>query len=80
LAPLVDRSVGVARAAEVGDATLPAGEMIVMWYWSSNRHESLFTDGKRFEGTRANGRDHVSFGVRRPHFCLGANLAGRKFP
>jgi cytochrome P450 len=36
MTPLVDRSVGAAQDAEVGGATIPAGDMIVMWCWSSN--------------------------------------------
>jgi cytochrome P450 len=53
------------------------GEKVVLYYWSANRDESVFTDPLRFDI----GRDpnpHVGFGGPGPHFCLGAHLARRE--
>jgi cytochrome P450 len=50
------------------------GDKAVLFYYSANRDESVFTDPERFDITRAP-NPHVGFGAPGPHFCLGANLA-----
>lgn len=62
----------------VGDTTISAGEKVVMWYWSANRDETVFTDGNRFDIERANTSDMVGFGGGGTHYCLGASLARRE--
>jgi len=50
------------------------GDKVVLFYYSANRDEAVFTDPERFDITRAP-NPHVGFGGPGPHFCLGANLA-----
>ena len=50
------------------------GEKAVLFYYSANRDEAVFTDPERFDITRAP-NPHVGFGAPGPHFCLGAHLA-----
>ena len=49
------------------------GEKVVMWYVSSNRDESRYTEPDRFDATR--NPEHQAFGAGGRHFCLGAALA-----
>jgi cytochrome P450 len=53
------------------------GDKAVLFYWSANRDESVFTDPGRFDITRSP-NPHVGFGAPGPHFCLGAHLARRE--
>ena len=48
---------------------------MVTWYVSANRDEETFEDPYRFDITRRNAGEHVTFGPGGPHFCLGAHLA-----
>jgi len=50
------------------------GDKAVLFYYSGNRDEAVFTDPERFDITRAP-NPHVGFGAPGPHFCLGAHLA-----
>ena len=49
----------------------------MLFYWSANRDESVFTGAGRFDISRAP-NPHVGFGAAGPHFCLGAHLARRE--
>jgi len=51
-----------------------AGDKLVLYYWSANRDEAVFTDPLAFDITRSP-NPHVGFGGPGPHFCLGAHLA-----
>jgi methyl-branched lipid omega-hydroxylase len=62
----------------IGDTAIAAGDKLVMWYWSANRDESVFTNGHAFDLRRANAKDQLGYGGGGPHFCLGANLARRE--
>ena len=62
------------RDAEVGGVPIAAGEKVTLWYSAANRDESQFPDPDRFDVGRTP-NEHVAFGGRGPHFCLGANLA-----
>jgi len=53
------------------------GDKTVLFYYSANRDEAVFTDPERFDITRAP-NPHVGFGAPGPHFCLGAHLARRE--
>jgi methyl-branched lipid omega-hydroxylase len=53
------------------------GDKAVMFYWSANQDETVFTDPARFDITRSP-NPHVGFGAAGPHFCLGAHLARRE--
>ncbi|MBV9314519.1 MAG: cytochrome P450 [Pseudonocardia sp.] len=60
-------------AAEVGGATIPAGQFVIPWLSAANRDERVFADPDRFDIHRSP-NPHVSFG-HGIHFCLGAPLA-----
>jgi methyl-branched lipid omega-hydroxylase len=53
------------------------GDKAVLFYWSANRDESVFTDAGKFDVSRTP-NPHVGFGAAGPHFCLGAHLARRE--
>ncbi len=59
--------------AELGGRRIREGEKVVMWYVSSNRDESRFSDPDRFDVTR--NPEHQAFGAGGRHFCLGTALA-----
>ena len=56
---------------------IKAGDKLILYYWSANRDETVFTDPERFDITR-DPNPHVGFGGPGPHFCLGAHLARRE--
>lgn len=58
----------------VGGVTIPGGDTIQCMIGGANRDPSLYEDPDRYDLTRANADQHVSFGTGR-HFCLGAALA-----
>jgi cholest-4-en-3-one 26-monooxygenase len=62
------------RDVELGDKLIKAGDKVVLWYVSANRDEELFEDPMAFRIDRTP-NEHIAFGGRGPHFCLGANLA-----
>jgi len=53
------------------------GDKAVLFYWSANQDESVFSEPARFDITRSP-NPHVGFGAPGPHFCLGAHLARRE--
>ena len=58
----------------IGDATIPAGEPIIILLNSANRDPAIFDDADMLDLTRANARRHVAFGYG-IHLCLGQPLA-----
>ena len=62
------------RDTQLGDTSISAGDKVVMWYPSANRDEKHFEAPMEFRIDRTP-NEHVAFGGRGPHFCLGANLA-----
>ena len=56
---------------------LKADDKVLLFYWSANRDEEVFSDPQRFDITRTP-NPHVGFGGPGPHFCLGAHLARRE--
>ncbi|GGS67466.1 linalool 8-monooxygenase [Planobispora rosea] len=65
------------RDHEMNGTLYRKGEKVVLYYWSANRDETVFTDPLRFDILRTEG-PHVGFGGPGPHFCLGAHLARRE--
>ena len=63
---------------EVGGQLIRKGEKVHMFYGSASADEAVFTDGDRFDITRAQREDiknnHRAFGIGE-HFCLGSHLA-----
>jgi cytochrome P450 len=59
---------------EVFGATFRAGHVVALMLGGANRDPAVFPDPDRFDVTRTNAREHLSFsgGV---HYCLGAALA-----
>ena len=69
-------AVDVARAT-LGGHEFVQGDKVVLWYWSGNRDEAVFTDPHVFDIGRTP-NEHIGFGGPGPHFCLGAHLARRE--
>jgi cytochrome P450 len=59
---------------EVAGVRLRPGQVVATMLGGANHDPAVFTDPDRFDVTRANAREHLSFsgGV---HYCLGAALA-----
>jgi hypothetical protein len=57
------------RGQKIGE-----GEKVIMYYGAANRDPAVFADPDRFDASRANGKDHVAFGIG-PHVCLGQRVA-----
>lgn len=53
---------------------IPAGTVVMILLGGANHDPTVFADPHRFDVTRTNARDHLSFG-NGIHTCLGANLA-----
>jgi cytochrome P450 len=62
------------KDTEVGDQKIAEGEKVIMYYGAANRDPTVFPDPDRFDPGRANGKDHVAFGIG-PHVCLGQRVA-----
>jgi cytochrome P450 len=58
---------------ELNGRQIREGEKVVLWYVSSNRDESRYTDPDRFDVRR--NPEHQAFGAGGRHFCLGTALA-----
>ncbi|GAA0314228.1 cytochrome P450 [Actinoallomurus spadix] len=65
------------RDTELNGRDVKAGDKLILYYWSANRDEAVFTDPEVFDITR-DPNPHVGFGGPGPHFCLGAHLARRE--
>ncbi len=63
-----------ARDTVLAGVEVPAGSVITALLAAANRDPEVFADPARFDVTRANAREHVSFSSGR-HYCLGASLA-----
>ena len=59
---------------ELRDKSLKAGDKVVLWFASANYDEEQFDSPYEFRADRTP-NDHVAFGLRSPHLCLGAHLA-----
>lgn len=65
------------RDTMLNEHEIKADDKLILYYWSANRDEKVFTDPERFDITRSP-NPHVGFGGPGPHFCLGAHLARRE--
>lgn len=59
---------------EVAGHAVRGGSMVTTILAGANRDPQVFADPTRFDVTRENARDHISFSAGR-HYCLGASLA-----
>jgi cholest-4-en-3-one 26-monooxygenase len=60
--------------AEIRGVPIAAGDKVTIWYGAANRAEDVFPDPQVFDVGRTP-NEHLAFGGRGPHFCLGASLA-----
>jgi cytochrome P450 len=58
---------------QLGDVTIPAGDVVLPFFGAANRDPSAFSDPDRFDVLRAPA-NHLAFGAG-AHHCLGAQLA-----
>jgi cytochrome P450 len=75
--PVIFMRRTVTRDYQMNGHDYHEGDKAVLFYWSANRDESVFTEPGRFDITRSP-NPHVGFGAPGPHFCLGAHLARRE--
>jgi cytochrome P450 len=61
------------REVELGGATIPADQMLMVWVAAANRDERVFADPDTFNPLR-DPNPQLAFG-RGIHFCIGAPLA-----
>jgi cytochrome P450 len=59
---------------DVGGHVVTKGEPVVVFLGGANRDPEVFTDPHRFDVTRENASEHLSFSSG-AHYCLGAGLA-----
>lgn len=59
---------------ELGDVTIPEGDIVLVCYLAADHDPSVFPDPERFDPRRPNLGEHLAFG-RGIHFCPGASLA-----
>ncbi len=59
---------------EIRGVPIAAGDKVTIWYGAANRDEGVFADAQALDVGR-NPNEHLAFGGRGPHFCLGASLA-----
>ncbi|MBO0854198.1 MAG: cytochrome P450 [Nocardia sp.] len=62
------------RDLELGGVSIPRGGTVVTLLAGANRDPKVFEDPHRFDVTRANAKDHLTFSTG-IHTCLGASLA-----
>jgi cytochrome P450 len=62
------------RDTVIGNVAVPRGALVTTLLAAANRDPATFADPTRFDVTRSNAKEHVSFSGGR-HFCLGAALA-----
>ncbi len=59
---------------EIRGQAIKQGDKVTIWYGSANRDEDKFDDPETFD-VRRSPNEHLAFGGRGPHYCLGATLA-----
>lgn len=58
----------------LGGRAIRAGDKVLMWYIAGDYDERRFPDPHRFD-IRRTPNDHLAFGLKSPHKCLGEHLA-----
>ena len=64
----------VTTDTELRGVPLRQNDKITVWYGAANRDEEVFADPHGFDVTRSP-NEHIAFGGRGPHYCLGVALA-----
>lgn len=73
--PPVQLTSRVTRSpVQIGAVDAPENAMLLVLIGAANRDPAVFSDPERFDDTRPNNAQHLSFAAG-PHFCLGAGLA-----
>ncbi|MGQ0463737.1 MAG: cytochrome P450 [Sporichthyaceae bacterium] len=62
------------REVDLHGVRVPPGKFVALVLGGANRDPAVFADPNRFDVTRHNAKDHLSFGGG-SHYCLGAALA-----
>jgi methyl-branched lipid omega-hydroxylase len=65
------------KATSLRGQQFEEGDKFILYYWSANRDDEVFSNPFAFDITRSP-NPHVGFGGPGPHFCLGAHLARRE--
>lgn len=58
----------------LGGRAIRAGDKVLMWYIAGDHDERRFPDPHRFD-IRRTPNEHLAFGLKSPHKCLGEHLA-----
>jgi cytochrome P450 len=72
--PVLFVARGCVHHTVIGGAEISAGRRVIVGTGCANRDEAVFDDAERFDATRPNSDQHLSFGYG-PHVCPGATLA-----
>ena len=59
---------------ELRGVPIAEGDKVTVWYGAANRDEDVFANPHAFDVTRSP-NEHIAFGGRGPHYCLGVALA-----
>jgi cholest-4-en-3-one 26-monooxygenase len=59
---------------ELRGKRIKQGDKVTIWYGAANRDEEKFSNALQFDVGRTP-NEHIAFGGRGPHYCLGASLA-----
>jgi cytochrome P450 len=62
------------REAQLGEATIGAGDFVIVMISAANRDPAVFAEPDRFDVRRPNAKQHLTF-AHGPHACLGMHLA-----
>ena len=62
------------REVELGNVTIPKGDLVSISLLGANRDPAVFPDPDRFDIDRPNLAQHLTF-VKGPHTCLGLHVA-----
>lgn len=62
------------REVEMHGQTIKADDAVMIWYGAANRDPEIFKNPHVFD-VRRFPNEHIAFGGRGPHYCLGVALA-----